>query len=55
MSRAESPTDTPLLAAASYFWSFDLNAFVFKSSMKTITLYDLVVLFALAPIAKRLI
>lgn len=47
MSRQELATNASLLAAACCFYSSSLNAFVFKSSLKTINFYDLVVLFGL--------
>lgn len=47
MLRKEISTNAPLLMVTTCFCSSSLNAFTFKSEMKTITLYDLAALFGL--------
>lgn len=54
MSRKEIPTNSSHLVVAICFWSSSLNAFVFRSRIKTITLYDLITLFSLFPHGKEI-
>lgn len=49
MSRIKISMNAPLLATTTCFWSSSLNAFIFRFSPKTITLYDLANLFGLKP------
>lgn len=49
MSKTDIPTNAPLLATITYIWSSSFNSFIFKSGIKTITLYDLVILLDLKP------
>lgn len=54
MSKIDIFTNTPLLVAATCFWASSLNSFIFKSSMKTLTLYDLVTLFNLKHLGEEI-
>lgn len=49
LSRTNIATNYPLLVVATCFWSSSLNAFVFRTGMKTITFYDVAALLELRP------